>query len=253
MPSLTDLMFSKLAIKYPWILGAQKFVVVPSHTPIKELVKSVATTLDAKLCDKSYICIADINGEPRNVMSLLPTAFVVIDANEGRGIVLLATIKTANLDTMHIEVAGSFGAATFRWDKNSVGLVKITGNDQFFKTEKDKNDLAKTLYGYVVEVLRAYVSGGSVVQATATRSKLPPTKSRPAYKLSYTMVQLPGVRSERKAHQGGTHASPRQHERRGHWRTYRSGKRVWVKNCVVGDPSLGHVKHAYVVTQGETS
>ena len=49
------------------------------------------------------------------------------------------------------------------------------------------------------------------------------------------------------------HASPRQHERRGHWRTYRSGKRVWVKNCVVGDPSLGHVKHAYVITQGETS
>ena len=100
----------------------------------------------------------------------------------------------------------------------------------------------------------AYVSGGELVEAKPTLSRAASAlKRKPVYKLSYTTVQLPGVKSERKAHQGGTHASPRRHERRGHWRTYRSGKRVWVKNCVVGDPSLGHVKHAYVVTQGETS
>jgi hypothetical protein len=46
--------------------------------------------------------------------------------------------------------------------------------------------------------------------------------------------------------QGGTHASPRWHERRGHWRTIKkTGKQVWVKNCEVGDKTLGAVFHDY--------
>jgi hypothetical protein len=48
-------------------------------------------------------------------------------------------------------------------------------------------------------------------------------------------------------YQGGTHASPRAHDRRGHWRTYPSGKRGWVKNCKVGDASKGVVFHDYKV------
>lgn len=44
----------------------------------------------------------------------------------------------------------------------------------------------------------------------------------------------------------GTHASPRAHERRGHWRQLKS-KRVWVKSCRVGKPSNGVVFHDYKV------
>ena len=46
---------------------------------------------------------------------------------------------------------------------------------------------------------------------------------------------------------GGTHASPRLHDRRGHWRKHPSGRRVWVKPCKVGDASLGVVFKDYVV------
>ena len=46
---------------------------------------------------------------------------------------------------------------------------------------------------------------------------------------------------------GGTHASPRQHERRGHWRVTPSGRKVWVRNCTVGDAILGSVFHDYKV------
>ena len=49
--------------------------------------------------------------------------------------------------------------------------------------------------------------------------------------------------------QGGTHASPRWHERRGHWRNMKSGKKVWVKNCEVGDKSLGAVFKDYKLEQ----
>ena len=45
-------------------------------------------------------------------------------------------------------------------------------------------------------------------------------------------------------HQGGTHASPRQHTRRGHWRTV-GDKVVWVRDCIVGDASLGSVFKDY--------
>jgi len=50
---------------------------------------------------------------------------------------------------------------------------------------------------------------------------------------------------------GGTHASPRLHDRRGHWRTMKSGKKVWVRQCKVGDPSKGVIFHDYKF--GETS
>lgn len=46
---------------------------------------------------------------------------------------------------------------------------------------------------------------------------------------------------------GGTHASPRYHDRRGHQRRLRNGKTIWVKACKVGDPSKGAVFKDYAV------
>jgi hypothetical protein len=46
---------------------------------------------------------------------------------------------------------------------------------------------------------------------------------------------------------GGTHASPRWHIRRGHWRHLSDGRRVFVRECQVGDPALGGVVKDYAV------
>jgi hypothetical protein len=46
---------------------------------------------------------------------------------------------------------------------------------------------------------------------------------------------------------GGTHASPRWHLRRGHWRTCPSGKLGWVRDCEVGDKARGGVVSSYEV------
>lgn len=46
---------------------------------------------------------------------------------------------------------------------------------------------------------------------------------------------------------GGTHASPRAHDRRGHWRSLPSGRKIWVKQCRVGDPDNGIVLKDYLV------
>jgi len=71
-------------------------------------------------------------------------------------------------------------------------------------------------------------------------------KGKAAISFDWTTIEI-GPKQEKSASQGGTHASPRLHDRRGHWRKHPSGKAVWVKPCKVGDPSLGVVFHDYKV------
>lgn len=66
----------------------------------------------------------------------------------------------------------------------------------------------------------------------------------PSY--DWRTVIIEPSQSER-PHQGGTHASPRLHDRRGHLRRLKSGKNVWVKPCKVGDATKGSVFHDYEV------
>lgn len=49
------------------------------------------------------------------------------------------------------------------------------------------------------------------------------------------------------AAQGGSHASPRWHIRRGHWRTLADGRRVFVRPCEVGDATRGGIIKDYRV------
>lgn len=64
----------------------------------------------------------------------------------------------------------------------------------------------------------------------------------PTYDWHTIVIEPPKTSQE---HQGGTHASPRRHQARGHWRTYKSGKRGWVKECWRGDASRGTVFKDY--------
>lgn len=61
---------------------------------------------------------------------------------------------------------------------------------------------------------------------------------------SYWTLQLDG-KSERGENQGGTHASPRVHLRRGHPRQYAPGKWTWVQAHAVGNRADGVVHKDY--------
>ena len=39
----------------------------------------------------------------------------------------------------------------------------------------------------------------------------------------------------------------RAHDRRGHWRTLKSGKKIWVRACRVGNIDLGLIKKDYII------
>jgi len=72
---------------------------------------------------------------------------------------------------------------------------------------------------------------------------------RPTYDWNTVVIEPSKPKQE---HQGGTHASPRRHQARGHWRTYKSGKRGWVKECWRGDASKGAVFKDYELKEKNT-
>jgi hypothetical protein len=52
---------------------------------------------------------------------------------------------------------------------------------------------------------------------------------------------------------GGSHASPRWHIRRGHWRMLQSGRCVFVRECQVGDQARGAVLKDYRIDLGSAA
>lgn len=107
-----------------------------------------------------------------------------------------------------------------------------------------------------VGILAAFLRGVHPVGYRAEAKSNSPTNRRRAKKgkppLSYDWHTVAIVPPQfRREPLGGTHASPRQHERRGHWRVCASGQRVWVRNCTVGDPARGYVGKDYRVLTGE--
>ena len=68
---------------------------------------------------------------------------------------------------------------------------------------------------------------------------------------TYRVAQIDPVRVAAAVAQGdGTHASPRWHIRRGHWRQLADGRRVFIRECQVGDVSRGAVVKDYQVQLG---
>lgn len=80
-------------------------------------------------------------------------------------------------------------------------------------------------------------------KANASRAK---RGLKPLYDWHTVVIEPPKPKQE---HQGGTHASPRRHQARGHWRNCKSGKRVWVKECWRGDASKGTVFKDYEIKE----
>lgn len=98
-------------------------------------------------------------------------------------------------------------------------------------------------YGSLSRRCEAYMP--IIPQTFTNRRKISEGKT-PTYDWRTVVIEPLQPRQESK---GGTHASPRQHDRRGHLRRLRSGKNVWVKPHKVGDASKGVVFHDYKILE----
>ena len=95
--------------------------------------------------------------------------------------------------------------------------------------------LSRRCEAYVPSVAKTFTNTRKIAQGKV-----------PTY--DWTTVEIEPA-APKKDHHGGTHASPRQHDRRGHIRRLRTGKNVWVKACKVGDASKGFVFHDYKIKE----
>lgn len=70
--------------------------------------------------------------------------------------------------------------------------------------------------------------------------------------LEFRLIKVDGKTPDLASLPQGTHASPRLHWRRGHWRTMKkSGKKVWIDPMLVGDEENGKIVKDYAVGKYE--
>jgi hypothetical protein len=91
-----------------------------------------------------------------------------------------------------------------------------------------------------------YVSKPTPREIQVNKKKLSKRK-RPT--IEFRLIKLDGYKPQLPTLPQGTHASPRQHWRRGHWRNLASGKRVFVKPMLVGDEKNGKIIKDYIVEE----
>jgi hypothetical protein len=83
-----------------------------------------------------------------------------------------------------------------------------------------------------------------VIKAGLTSKRLQAKGKAPLFSWHTVKIEPPKPKAEPL---GGTHASPRLHDRRGHLRRFKNGKTCWVRACKVGDASKGVVFKDYEV------
>ena len=73
---------------------------------------------------------------------------------------------------------------------------------------------------------------------------------KPIFEWKVIDITAKHVMPENSAPTGRKQASPRRHVRRGHQRTLANGKKIWIKQMMVGKIEFGYIHHSYT-TQGE--
>jgi len=126
------------------------------------------------------------------------------------------------------------------------GLIKYGPYEESDKMDKTDAEMILGFMSAWYESLSRRVESylPTPVQTYTNRRKIAQGKV-PVYEWRTVVIEPAKPRSES---QGGTHASPRLHDRRGHLRRLQSGKNVWVKPCKVGSPSNGIVFKDYQIS-----
>jgi hypothetical protein len=131
--------------------------------------------------------------------------------------------------------------------RGRVGITKEQIESAPGKTPKEKFD---NYCAFLIELMANGIdkinSSKSVVYTPCLKKKKSSSaKNRKTFVEWHTVVLEPKITA--RSNLGGTHASPRFHERRGHWRTLKSGKKTWINSMKVGKLENGIILKDYVV------
>lgn len=138
---------------------------------------------------------------------------------------------------LRVETGGSIGITCRQFGKQAGAKLKTNLASKHFNAV-ELRVFSKLLTG---ENLTVALPGKPIL----TDGKVTYPIDGPTY--DYRVCYLEhGKVTFKKPHQGGTHAPPKQHMRRGHWRTSKNGVRSWVGPMLVGDPARGFVEKEYM-------
>jgi hypothetical protein len=134
-------------------------------------------------------------------------------------------------------------------DDSFEGARKITAADG-----RDVNDIISRVmvadlatYAEFCRTLHEYEVTFDDIEPDATKNRMRRARGK-APLFTYKVLTI-GKKKRRSAHQGGTHASPRSHLRRGYYRTSKHGVRHWVQPCMVKGETPGFVHKDYKVEE----
>lgn len=182
---------------------------------------------------------------PVDVLLNLPfnrTGIAGVDS-KGRKFSLWMTAGKDSVTTAGCTIEPTTFFAPFAYIKTDQGL-RYYNNDK--EVTRQKIDPVLRM---VCAVLNKLSNGGIAYKATPKQTFLNrkrAAKGKPALSFDWHTVVIE-AKKPKQEYQGGTHASPRRHQARGHWRTYKSGKRGWVSECWKGDASKGAVFKDYQI------
>ena len=116
---------------------------------------------------------------------------------------------------------------------------------QVMKSSMPADTIARCAMDTAGFLHRVNLSGGEVYAAVSRGEETAyhrSTGKKPLITWTTVNLDAPRYKSEPK---GGTHASPRLHDRRGHWVTSKLGKRFWRKDAKVGSAKNGIAFQTY--------
>ena len=183
--------------------------------------------------------------DPVTLSAPLPFEKVAIVCQEPNKLKLLLTVEEIG-SLEEVENVRSVGALAIQKGKIKV-REPFTYTVQGSEVKISNDETLCTHMLYLINEFLASLNQGKVQAHTVKRRLVTKGKStRPVPMYDWTTIEIEPPKPK-SAPQGGTHASPRQHDRRGHFRTLKSGKKVWVRQTVVGDPTKGRRFADYVI------
>ncbi len=230
----------------PFIRSTMRWMVESGIDPTEMQWFDISGTLDQSTIDQNWLheyrppfekCMVVWQGRSANheVYEFLMTV-VGTDPEEG---IVLSVHKGA-----HGQMPQKMPLLVYVLDEGLIRYGPVEEGDTI--PEKDAQMVLAMVGNWYRVLSQRCSSYKPVVRNTFTNRRKIAQGKVPTYDWTMVYIEPSKPRSESK---GGTHASPRQHDRRGHLRRLRSGKNVWVRPCKVGDPTKGVVWHGYAIRE----
>jgi hypothetical protein len=127
------------------------------------------------------------------------------------------------------------------------GTMKAIGKHHYLNRDAQESLLTEILYAIhklTFQPGEVYISKPTPQEIQINKKKL---RKHKAPLIEFRLIKVEGRKPTIPSLPQGTHASPRQHWRRGHWRNCKSGKRVFVHPALIGDEKNGKIIKDYMV------